>query len=377
MKLRYNMLFTIDKDSLLNKLKIVEKVTAQRGNVQPVLANVLFEAENNVLNLSATDLEISVKAKTTVAVKKEGKITLPAKKLLEIVAKLPDKPVEFSLNEDTNVVSITCGNSKFEIIGISAQEFPKLEEEIVGGTEIEIEMEPLLKSIKNTVYAAANYENRNVISGVFCLIKNNMLEMAATDGNRLTRIIEPIKNKDEKSAKIIIPSKTLNEFVRICSFVAEDKVILTVDKSRFTLKTMNFSMYSRLIEGEYPPYEQLIPKSTTNNAIVSRDDLILALDRVSTMVYDRTSIVKFMFADGKLMLKAETPNSGTSEDVIDCEYTGEDLAIAFNYKYVLDSVRTMESKSVKIGLNGSLSATVFKPASEENYICLIMPIQIR
>lgn len=371
------MLFTIDKDSLLNKLKIVEKVTAQRGNVQPVLANVLFEAENNTLNLSATDLEISIKAKTTVAVKKEGKITLPAKKLLEIAAKLPDKPVEFSLDEDTNIVSITCGNSKFEIIGISAQEFPKIEDEISEGTEIEIELEPLLKSIKNTVYAAANYENRNVISGVFCLIKNNALEMAATDGNRLTRIIEPIKNKDEKSAKIVIPSKTLNEFVRICSFIVEEKVILIVDKSRLTLKTMSFSINSRLIEGEYPPYEQLIPKSTANKSVISRDELISALDRVSTMVNDRTSIVKFTFSNNQLTLKAETPNSGSSEDVIDCSYSGEDLAIAFNYKYVLDSIKTMDAKNVMVGLNGSLSATVFKPDSEENYICLIMPIQIR
>ena len=371
------MFFTIDKDSLLNKLKIVEKVTAQRGNVQPVLANVLFEAEGSTLNLSATDLEISIKAKTTVAVKKEGKITLPAKKLLEIAAKLPDKPVEFSLNEDTNVVNITCGNSKFEIIGISAQEFPKLEEEVSTGTEIEIELEPLLKSIKNTVYAAANYENRNVISGVFCLIKDSKLEMAATDGNRLTRIIETIKNRDSKSAKIVIPSKTLNEFVRICSFISEEKVMFIVDKSKLTLKTNSFAINSRLIEGEYPPYEQLIPKTTANNSVVSRDNLISALDRVSTMVNDRTSIVKFVFNDNKLLLKAETPNSGTSEDIIDCDYAGEELAIAFNYKYVLDSIKTMDAKSVQIGLNGSLSATVFKPESEENYICLIMPIQLR
>ena len=367
------MLFTIDKDSLLNKLKIVEKVTSQRGNVQPVLANVLFEAQSNTLNLTATDLEISVKANTTAAVKKEGKITLPAKKLLEIAAKLPDKPVEFSLNEDTNVVSITCGNSKFEIIGISAQEFPKIEDEIEDGTQIEIELEPLLKSIKNT----ANYENRNVISGVFCNIKGTKLEMAATDGNRLTRIIETIKNKDEKNAKIVIPSKTLNEFVRICTFIVEEKVILIVDKSRLTLKTMSFSINSRLIEGEYPPYEQLIPKTTSNTSSVSRDDLITALDRVSTMVNDRTSIVKFVFNDNKLLLKAETPNSGMSEDIIDCVYKGDELAIAFNYKYVLDSVKTMEAKNVNIGLNGSLSATVFKPESEEDYICLIMPIQLR
>lgn len=371
------MLFTIDKDSLLNKLKIVEKVTAQRGNVVPVLSNVLFEAEGNVLNLSATDLEISVKAKTTVAIKKEGKITLPAKKLLEIASKLPDKPVEFSLNEDNNVVSITCGNSKFEIIGISAQEFPKIEDTIENGTEIEVEIEPLLKSIKNTVYAVANYENRNVISGVFCLIKDNNLEMAATDGNRLTRIIEKIDNKDGKTIKLVIPSKALNEFSRICSFVTDEKVCLIVDKSKLTLKTINFALSTRLLEGEYPPYEQLIPKTTEKNSIISREELISALDRVSTMVYERTSIVKFMFSDNKLLLKAETPNSGTSEDIIDCEYTGDDLAIAFNYKYVLDSIRTMDAKNVKIGLNGSLSATVFKPDSEMDYICLIMPIQIK
>lgn len=371
------MLFTIDKDSLLNKLKIVEKVTAQRGNVQPVLSNVLFEAEDNVLYLSATDLEISVKAKTTVAVKKPGKITLPAKKLLEIAAKLPDKPVEFSLNEDNNIVSISCGKSKFEIIGISAQEFPKNDDEITDGTAIEIELEPLLKSIKNTVYATANYENRNVISGVFCLIKDNKLEMAATDGNRLTRIIETIKNKDDKSAKLVIPSKILNEFLRICSFINEENVTLIVDKTRITFKTMSFSINSKLLDGEYPPYEQLIPKSTANNSTISRDELIGALERVSTMVNDRTSIVKFIFGENKLLLKAETPNSGTSEDETECEYNGEELAIAFNYKYVLDSIKTMDSKSVKIGLNGSLSATVFKPDSEEEYICLIMPMQVR
>ncbi len=371
------MLFTIDKDSLLNKLKIVEKVTAQRGNVQPVLANVLFEVKDSILNLSATDLEISIKAKTTVAVKKEGNITLPAKKLLEIAAKLPDKPVEFSLNEDTNIVNVTCGSSKFEIIGISAQEFPKLDSDLENGSEIEIELEPLLKSIKNTVYAVANYENRNVISGVFCLIDGNKLEMAATDGNRLTRMIEVIKNENNKKAKLVIPAKTLNEFARICSFVVEEKVSLIIDKSKLTLKTNGFSINSRLIDGDYPPYEQLIPKSTEKNSLISKDELISALDRVSTMVNDRTGIVKFTFSDNKLLLKAETPNSGTSEEVIDCEYTGDDLAIAFNYKYVLDSIKTMEAKNVKIGLNGSLSATVFKPESEENYICLIMPIQIR
>lgn len=371
------MLFTIDRDSLLNKLKIVEKITAQKGNVQPVLSNVLFEAENNSLNLCATDLEISIKSRTAAAVQKEGRITLPAKKLLEIAAKLPDKPVEFSLNEDTNVVKVSCGSSKFELIGISASEFPKIEDEIPDAKEIEIETAPFLKAVKNTVYAAASHENRNVISGVLCSIRESRLEMAATDGNRLTRLIQDVKNSSSENIRIVIPSKTLNEFARICSFVQEEKVILSADKSKLSLKTMSFTINSRLIEGEYPPYEQLIPKTSANKALVSRDDLIESLERVSTMVNDRTSIVRCIFEPGKLTFKAETPNSGASEDEISCEYTGEELAIAFNYKYVLDSIKTMESKNVRAGLNGSLSAALFRPEGDENYICLIMPIQIR
>ena len=235
------MLFTIDKESLLNKLKIVEKITIPRG-IQPVLANILFEASDNALKLSATDLDISIITNTMAAVKKEGKITLPAKKTFEIVSKLPDKPIDFSLNIDTNLVTITCGNSKFEIIGISAEEFPIIsnEEELITKDSIEIEMNPFVKSIKHTVYAAANYENRNIISGVFCNISEDKLEMAATDGNRLTRIIENVKNKDEKTAKIVIPSKTLQEFLRVSSFISEEKVQLIVDSSKLIIKTKSF-----------------------------------------------------------------------------------------------------------------------------------------
>lgn len=372
------MLFTIDRDSLLNKLRIVEKITIPRG-IQPVLANILFEASDNTLKLSATDLDISIITNTMASVKKEGKITLPAKKTFEIVSKLPDKPIDFSLNSDTNITTITCGNSKFEIIGISAEEFPSLisEEEISKKEAIEIEMDPFIKSIKHTVYAAASYENRNIISGVFCNISDNKIEMAATDGNRLTRIIENIKNKEEKTAKIVIPSKTLQEFLRVSSLISEEKVQLLPDSAKLIIKTKSFLIVSRLLEGEYPPYKQLIPQTTTQIAVVKREDLIGALERVSCMVNDRTSIVKFVFSDNKLLLKAETPDSGASEDMIDINYEGEELTIAFNYKYVLDSVKIMESKNAQIGLGGSLSATIFKPDSEEDYLCLIMPIQIR
>lgn len=371
------MIFTTDKESLLNKIKTVEKITVQRGP-QFVLANILFETEKNNLKLTATDLDISIITNTTAAVKEEGKITLPAKKIFEIVSKLPDKPIDFSLNKDTNVVTIKCGNSKFEVKGISAEEFPKVieEEELSEKDGINIDTEPFVKSIKYTVYSAANYESRNIISGVFCKISDQTIEMAATDGNRLTRISEKIKNKTEKESKIVIPSKTMNEFLRVSSIINEDNLTLIVVNKKVIFKTKEYIIISRLLEGEYPLYQQLIPKTTANKVNVKKESLSNAIDRVSCMINERTNVIKLILNDGKIMLKAETPDSGTSEEVIEADYKGDEFVIAFNYKFISDFIKTIDSEKAIMEFNSNQSAAVFKPDSKDDYICLIMPLKI-
>jgi len=374
-----NMEFTIEKESLLTNLKIVEKTTVSRG-IQPVLSNILIDAKSdNYITFSATDLDINIVSKTIASVQTPGKITLPAKKLSEIVSKLSNKPVVFSLNSETNIVNIICGNSKFELIGISADEFPQIinEEELNEKESVEIDLNPFIKCIKYTAFSAANYENRNIISGVYCSISNENIEMAATDGNRLTRIIEKLTSSNSIDLSCVIPSKTLQEFLRIASFVNDEKVSLFIEKTRIILKTSSMIMVSRLLEGEYPPYKQLIPQYCEKNAVLNREEMISALERVAVMVNERTNIVKFIFGENTLFLKADTPDAGLGEDSISAEYTDEELTIAFNYKYVLDSLKIMQSTNVKIGLGGSLSATLFKPDSEDDYLCLIMPIQIR
>ena len=303
------------------------------------------------------------------------------KKLSEIVSKLSNKPIVFSLNEETNAVNIICGNSKFELIGISADEFPETinEEDLKTVQPVEIDLNPFIKCIKYTAYSAANYESRNIISGVLCTISKDELEMAATDGNRLTRIVEKISNANTNTDEIncVIPSKTLQEFLRIASFVKDEKLNLYIEKTRIIFKTASMIMSSRLLEGEYPPYKQLIPQSCEKNALIVREDMISALERVAVMVNERTNIVKFIFGENTLFLKADTPDAGLGEDSIPAQYTDEELTIAFNYRYVLDSLKTMESPNVKIGLGGSLSATLFKPDSGDDYLSLIMPIQLR
>lgn len=370
--------FLIKKEDLFNGIKIVERATAMKG-LQPVLANILIETlDKSTIRLSATDLDLTVVATVQAQIKEEGNITLPAKKLSEIVSRISDCLINFKFLEETNSVNLTCKNTKFEIIGISASEFPAITEGVNLSEEnaIEIELKPFTKAIRQAGYAAAGYESNNLLSGVVCDFSENILEMASTDGNRLARVREKIENKG-KSSQLIIPSKTLQEFIKMSSFIEEESVKIFTDKTKLIIKSDNTMIISRLMEGQYPKYNQLIPQDSPKEAIVNISQLVSALERVAIMVNERTSIIKFEFNDNKLVLTADTPDSGNSQDEIDVEYGAEELKIAFNYKYVLDSLKNMETQEVKIGLNSSLSATVLKPNNEEDYVCLIMPVQIR
>ncbi|MFA6990005.1 MAG: DNA polymerase III subunit beta [Candidatus Gastranaerophilaceae bacterium] len=374
------MNFIIQKENLLSNLRIVEHVTSVRGT-QPVLSNILIETiDDNTLKLKGTDLDLGIEIVISAQILEKGSITLPAKKLNEIITKLPDKPISFSLNTENNQTSITCGNTKYDVIGIASTEFPSsLDEEILKDNEnsVEIEIQPFLKAIKQTVFAAASYDTNNVLSGVFCSINAQNLEMAATDGNRLSRVIDKITNKEEKEISAIIPSRTLNEFIRFVAGSSDSKVSINVKNGQILFKLKDRHFTSRLLDGQYPKYQQLIPAQASNIALVNREAFIDSLDRASAMVNERTNIVKMIFEDNKLLLKADTPDLGDSMDLIDVVYDKEELKIAFNYKYIIDSLRIMDSENVKIELGSSLSATLFKPDSEDDYLSLIMPVQIR
>ena len=373
------MKFIIKKEDLFNCIRIVERATSQKA-VQPVLYNILFETlENNKLRLASTDLVLTVITSVDAQILEPGKITLPAKKINEIVSKLGNDLVTFEMEEGSNVVSITCQNSKFDVIGISANEFPQ---DIFGYEKedskyFNVELNPFLKGIKQAGFASAGYEVSNLLSGIVCEFTDGVLEIASTDGNRLARVREKISSDIKEQTQLIIPSRTLNEFLKMSSFIDEETIQICKDRSSIILKSSNIVTISRLLEGQFPRYNQLIPSESPKKAIVNVLQLISSLERVAVMVNDKTSIVKMNFADNQLTLSADTPDSGKSEDKLNIKYTDEELLIAFNYKFVLDALRTIESEEVIIGLNASLSATVLKPNSDDDFICLIMPVQIR
>ena len=373
------MKFVVKKEDLYNGIKIVERATGMKA-LQPVLFNILIETVNNgIIKLTATDLDLTVIANVNAQVEEQGKITLPSKTLNEIVSKLGDKLITFEMNDNETTVHITCQKSKFEIIGISANEFPPefTNVEINEEKSFEIAVKPFVKAVRQAGFAAAGYETGSLLSGIVCDISENTLEIASTDGNRLARIREKIENKDNKISQLIIPSKTLNEFIKMSAFFEEETIKFYTERAKLIIKTDTTTTVSRLLEGQFPKYNQLIPTESPKTAIVNVSKLISALDRVSIMVNEKTSIVKMEFVENSLKLTADTPNSGKSEEYLDIDYTGEDLVIAFNYKYVLDALKNIDSDEVKIGLNTGLSATVLKPNSEDDFICLIMPVQIR
>lgn len=374
----------INKEDLLNGIKVVEKITAQKGS-QPVLSNILIETvSNDRVRFCATDLNLSISHKANAQVEKEGQITLSAKRLGEITSKLDNKPIKLSLNPDTNIVTISCGKAKFELIGISANEFPKVfDEETLEDDEksFEINKNTLIKGVKQVVFSAALHESASVLSGVCFNIDSNTLEIVATDGNRLTRASKEINSKDD-SAIFIVPSRTLQELIRISSIIEDEKITIRLKKAKIRFEFEDVIFQSKLINGTYPKYHQLIPTSNDKIVYIDRDELIGVIERVCVMVNERTNIIKFTFNKNSLELSTDSPDAGSGKDFIDVDSNFDEIVIAFNYKYVLDSLKNMDTKKVKIEIATSLSATLFKPANEnqegdESYVCLIMPVQVR
>lgn len=373
------MKFLVKKEDLYNGIKVVDRAKSSKA-LQPVLANILIETVNNgTIRLVATDLDLTIVALVDAQVEEEGRITLPSKTLNDIVSKLGNKLISFEMNEGETSVHVTCQNSKFDIIGISAEEFPPevYNIEVSDDSGFDVDIKTFTKAIEQAGFASAGYESSNLLAGIVCDISNGVLEIASTDGNRLARVRKSIENTEVCSGQLIIPSKALNEFAGISSYIDEDTINIHRERAKIIIKSERTLLISRLLEGQFPKYNQLIPNESPKEAHVTTEAFTSAIDRVSVMVNEKTSIVKLSLADNVLKLTADTPNSGKSEEEVEINYTAEPIDIAFNYKFLLEAMKKMNSENVIIGLNTSLSATVLKPDNDEDFVCLIMPVQIR
>lgn len=379
------MKIILQKENILNPIKAIRGIVSQRG-VQPVLSCILFETiSNDRIRLTTTDLTLTMRYTVKADVQKEGKCAIDAKIIEGIVGKIPDKKnVVIDVDDETKNIVISAGETKYTISGLNADEFPntdevKKQDENVKELSFEISAKELNKAIKQTVFCALQSETIGVLSGASFIINENTLEMVATDGNRLARCRVPINSHGE-STNFVCSHKTLNEIAKLISILPDDNVKFTVKGSKILFEFEDLVFTSSLISGNYPKYQQLIPENNEKVAVVNREELMASIDRIAVIVNERTSIMKFDFAESGLKISTNNTDAGSASENVAINYNSDELLIAFNYKYILDVLKCMNNENVRIEMSTELSATLVRPENEDDkeddYLCLVMPVQI-
>lgn len=376
------MKFNVLRDDIYQAVNTVQRATATRV-IQPILANILIESLGaDTLKLSATDLDLAIETTVSATVQQEGKTTLSAKKLSEIINKLPNGvSITVDIDHQTQTARIQSGNSVFDMRTLPADEFPLIKQ-IDQSNYLDVHHKAFAKAINQTVFAAASYDANNVLGGVYFQLSSSGLEMAATDGSRLARRLEPVSVSNGsgplKDVTAIIPAKALQEFLKLAGTgEGEATVRLAIEDSQIAFRTERFYMLSRLLDGQYPKYQQLIPAENKYVIYAKKQEFISSIERAAVMANERTNIVKMQFSSGSASLAAQTPDVGDASDNLNVTYDGEPLNIAFNYKFVLDALKVIETDDVRLETNGSLSPTLFRSKDENDYLCLVMPVQVR
>jgi DNA polymerase III subunit beta len=401
------MHFAVQKDVLVKALKDVTSALATRV-VQPILSNVLIESVNSTtLKFQATDLDLSIETQTTGVVYTNGSITLPGKKLLEIVSKLPNELVSFQVNNETLETSVNCHRSKFSITGLASDDFPKLvDAKNVDGVFMPADI--LRKSIMQTAFAAANYDASSILGGVYMVIEDGTVACTATDGSRLAHRKEiltlavPAAKKTEgdmetesksqtatlerpSNLKAIVPARACQEVVKLLDNAergakgsgATSEVRIAITGGQIVFETENHFLSARLISGEYPRYQELFPSDYKYLANLKRDELISAIERVSVMSDDRTHLIKLHFEGDTLQITANTPDVGRAQEEVSITFEGQVLDIAVNVRYIIDVLQRLGVDEAKIEMTGALKPLIVKGVGDEAYKYLLMPVQAK
>lgn len=372
------MKVTCNRRVLHEALQHVGRVVAGRTTL-PILSNVLLEAKQAALRLVAYDMEIGAESTIAAEVDEEGALTVPARVLTDVVASLPDATVQISRRDQT-LLGLVCGRSEYTINGLPAEEYPKLPE--VGG-EIAFQMpqSEMRDMIRTTVFAASTDETRAILTGILLRRDGDTLKMVATDSYRLavrTASHERVELPGEQESwQAIIPARALQELSRMLDPAdTETPVKVRAGEQQILFQVGPYTLVSRLIEGQFPNYERVIPAETERRIVVNRTDLQGAIRRAAIVARAEASKVVFRTQDGTLTISAESGDVGRAHEELAATVEGDEVEIAFNADYLTDVLSVIESDTVVWELTGALSQTVLKGSDEPDYIYVVMPMQL-
>ena len=368
------MKFSLPKSKLSGYLQYIMQVVPTKSTL-PILSNILVEALDGKIKISATDLDISITTSIDCNVSKKGAASLPAKILFDIIKELPESEITFEVGATRAEMKIP--NGSYKIATVSADDFPKLPA-VNTKKEIRIAASDLIGMIRKTTFACSDDDTRPALNGVLWQTKGDRMQMVATDGHRLAKMA--VENKKLKGMydDVIVPPKVLNLIPRFVNQENQEIGIIFGDNN-IIFNLNDVVLTSRLIDGPYPNFEQVIPSNNDKTMTIARDDLAGAVRRVSILSNALTHQVKFSLKDNNLTLStANADVGGEGKEVLECDFAGEPIEIGYNANYIADILGKMESSEIIMELSSTVSAgIVYSPNQpKDDYLCLVMPLRL-
>lgn len=368
------MQFSCLQENFFKGLSVASRFISSRPQL-PVLANILLSTRQGKLKLRATNLESGITLQVGAKIEKEGEITVPAKTLTEFIGSLPADKIELFVQE--NNLKISCQNFEASISGLSATEFPPLPS-AGGKPNLSFKTEEVSLPVSQVAFAAAQDESRPVLSGVKVFSKEKGLTLAATDGFRLS-VKELPGIRPPSPIDIVLPARTLTEVARILSEEKEKEFNLEITKEQnqaiFSLS--NAEIVCRLLEGEFPNFEKIIPASFTSRATLAKEEFLAAIRTASIFAREAANIIKFKIEKDKLQISANAPQIGGNITTIEAKTEGEVGEIAFNSRFLQDLLNIVPQEEIVFEASGPLSPGVFKPVGDETFLHIIMPVRVQ
>jgi DNA polymerase-3 subunit beta len=374
------MKLSIDKIDLQRGLARLQAIVEKRSSM-PILANVLATASGNKetgrLELAATDLEVGIRGSQAAKVTKPGALTISARKLYDIVRELPDEPIQLESTANS-YLDIRCGRAHFTLAGTDAQEYPSLPD-FSPGRMVRLQAAVLSQMIEGTMYAASLDETRYNLNGVYFEVvpETARIRMVATDGHRLA-LVERTAGSDVSglASGVIVPRKGLAELKRLVDEVDADEVEIGFEGNSGLVRSGNVTLVMRLIEGEFPNYQQVIPKDCDHFLVLPADALVRALRRVSLLSAEHSRAVKVELSEGKLQLSSRTPDLGEAQEELDVDYAGPTTSMGFNARYLLDCLGALGAKEIRLGFRDGGSAVEVRPTDDLESVAVVMPMRL-
>ena len=373
------MKFKINRDHFANGLAQVLNVVGSKATM-PILSNVLIEAEKDQISLTTTNLDLGIRCKIKAEVKETGSVTLPVKRLATIVRELPNVDVTFDATPN-HQVKLTSGGSNFRIMGIGKEEFPPLPE---FGDEkaYTLEQGELTAMLKSVAYAQSSDETRYILNGVYFNFKDGKLALVATDGRRLALVSKELDVPAASAGAIILPAKTVGELTRLLDKGEKVKINFNERRAAFQIATDKDTsglidhvyLYSKVVEGNYPNYHQVIPKETHQRIKLERELFLQCVHRAALVCSEKSNSVKIKLTSNLLEITAQSPDFGEAHESMAIGYSGPELQVAFNPVFVMDPLRALTKDEIFFELKDEVSPGVFKTL--DSFICVIMPVRL-